>query len=379
MKHPALRTCVSVAALAVAFVAAPAFAADPAPAAATTTTPSDTLAEIVVTASTGNRTKLDSSVSISSVSADVISDFHPMSEGDLLRLLPGLQPNVSGPGGNGNFAVRGLPVTTGGATFVQLQEDGLPFVLYGDMQFGNNDYWTKSSPTDVSVEDVRGGTTATFASQAPGAVVNYISKTSRSEGGYIEAEEGVNYNYTKLKFLDSGILNDSTYYNVGGYYDVGHGPKHADYNVSNSYLIKGNITHDFADNQGYFRLLFKVADTHEPNDTGGPACGNVSGGVVSSIGGCAGFDGRKQSIYSLYNSNVSYVDFNSGGLTTRPLDGISTKQKSLQAQLHYKFDNGLTLDENARYSQISGGFASNFFNTAVSRRSMLPVRMRARP
>lgn len=364
MKHPALRTCVSVAALAVAFVAAPAFAADPAPAAATTTTPSDTLAEIVVTASTGNRTKLDSSVSISSVSADVISDFHPMSEGDLLRLLPGLQPNVSGPGGNGNFAVRGLPVTTGGATFVQLQEDGLPFVLYGDMQFGNNDYWTKSSPTDVSVEDVRGGTTATFASQAPGAVVNYISKTSRSEGGYIEAEEGVNYNYTKLKFLDSGILNDSTYYNVGGYYDVGHGPKHADYNVSNSYLIKGNITHDFADNQGYFRLLFKVADTHEPNDTGGPACGNVSGGVVSSIGGCAGFDGRKQSIYSLYNSNVSYVDFNSGGLTTRPLDGISTKQKSLQAQLHYKFDNGLTLDENARYSQISGGFASNFFNTA---------------
>lgn len=367
MKRPALHTCVSAAAIAVAALASPAFAADQAPTAAAATTtaaPSDTLAEIVVTASTGTKTKLDSSVSISSVSADVITDFHPMSDGDLLRLLPGLQPNVSGPGGNGNFAVRGLPVTTGGATFVQLQEDGLPFVLYGDIQFGNNDYWTKFSPTDERLDAIRGGTTATLASQAPGAVVNYISKTSRSEGGYVEAEEGVNYNYTKLKFLDSGIINDSTYYNIGGYYDVGHGPKHAGYDVSNSYLIKGNITHDFADNQGYLRLLFKVADTHEPNDTGGPACGNVSNGVVTSIGGCDGFDGRKQSIYSLYNANVQYVDYNSGGLSSHPLDGISTNQKSIQVQLHYKFDNGLTLDENARYSSISGGFASNFFNTA---------------
>ena len=362
MKRSALLTCVSAASLGLAAFAAPAFAADAAPAAADKAAPpADTLAEIVVTASTGNKSKLDTSVSISSVSADVINDFHPMSEGDLLRLLPGIQPNVSGPGGNGNFAVRGLPVATGGATFVQLQEDGLPFILYGDIQFGNNDYWTKSSPTDERIDALRGGTAATFASQAPGAVINYISKTSRSEGGFVEVEEGANYNYTKLKFLDSGIINDSTYYNIGGYYDVGHGPKHADYNVSNSYLIKGNITREFTDNRGYFRLLFKVADTHEPNDTGGPACGTISGSTVTQIGGCPGFDGRKQSIYSLYNSNISYVDYNSGGLATRPLDGISTKQKAIQGQLHYKFDNGITLDDNARYAEISGGFASNFF------------------
>ena len=80
--------------------------------------------------------------------------------------------------------MRGLPVATGGATFVQLQEDGLPTVLYGDIQFGNNDYWTKSNPTDTRVEDLRGGTAATLASQAPGAVVNYI-------GNYV-------FNYARL-------------------------------------------------------------------------------------------------------------------------------------------------------------------------------------
>lgn len=185
----------SISAAAVAQTAAPAEAQ-----------PQDSLDTIVVTASPGNRSKLDSSVSISSVDAETIKDFHPMSEGYMLRLLPGLQPNISGPGGNGHFAVRGLPVATGGATFVQLQEDGLPTVLYGDIQFGNNDYWTKSSPTDDRIEAIRGGTASTLASQAPGAVVNYVSKTSRSEGGYVELEKGVNYDQTKASFLLSSSI-----------------------------------------------------------------------------------------------------------------------------------------------------------------------------
>ncbi len=362
MKKTLLQTCVSLAVLSVACQAAPAFAADqPAPPAAKD---ADTLDTIVVTASTGNRSKLDSSVSVSSVDASVINDFHPMSEGDLLRLLPGLQPNISGPGGNGNFAVRGLPVATGGAPFVQLQEDGLPLTLYGDIQFGNNDYWTKSSPTDERVEAIRGGTVATLASQAPGAVVNYVSKTSRSEGGFVELEKGVNYDYTKVKFLDSGVINDSTYYNVGGFYDVGHGPRHASYNVSNSWLIKGNVTKEFADNQGFFRILFKAANTSEPNDTGGPICGKISSGTVSGLTSCPGFNVRDRSNYSINNTTVSFVDYNSGGLASVPLAGITTQEKAIQAQLHYKFDNGVTIDDNGRYAVMSGGFASNFFSTA---------------
>ena len=367
MRQSILKSCVSLAVLSIAGVSTAAFAQTAAPAAqADAAKPTDTLSEIVVTASSGNRSKLDSSVSISSVPASVIADFHPMSEGDMLRLLPGLQPNVSGPGGNGNFAVRGLPVTTGGSPFIQLQEDGLPQVLYGDMQFGNNDYFTKSNPTDERVEAIRGGTAATLASQAPGAVVNYISYTGRGNGGFIDVEKGVNYDYTKINFLDRGSISDSIYYNIGGFYDVGHGAKHAAYNVSNSYQLKGNITKEFDGGKGYIRLLFKVADTNEPNDTGGQICGNLSGGVASHLGTCPGFDLRKQSIYSVYNNNVSYVDYNSGGLASVPLTGISTQQKTLQVQAHYNFDNGIKLDENARYSQVSGGFASNFFNNSAT-------------
>ncbi|MDE2301588.1 MAG: TonB-dependent receptor [Sphingomonadales bacterium] len=347
---------------------APAFAADPppstAPAAPTDAASSsqDTLQTIVVTASTGNRSKLDSSVSISSVDAQLIQSFHPESQGDMLRLLPGIEPNVSGPAGNGNFAVRGLPVTTGGAQFVQLQEDGLPFVLYGDIQFGNNDYWTKLSPTDARIEDIRGGTAATLASQGPGAIINYISDTSKGEGGYVELDKGVNFDYTQLYFLDKGIINDSTYYTVGGFYDVGHGQQHASYNVSNSYLIKGNITREFGDGRGYFRLLFKLANTNEPNATGGEECGTLQNNKVSNLHACPGFDARNTSNYSVYNRNISYVDYNSGGLAQVPLNGISTNQKAIQGQFHYKLDNGITFDDNARYASISGAFSSNFTN-----------------
>ncbi len=363
MKPISIQSCASVMSLAVASLSLPAFAQSSAPAAAEQPV-GDTLSEIVVTASTGTRSKLDSSVSISSVDAAIIQNFRPMSEGDMLRLLPGLQPNVSGPGGNGNFAVRGLPVATGGATFVQLQEDGLPTVLYGDIQFGNNDYWTKSSPTDARIDAIRGGTAATLASQAPGAVINYISKTSRSEGGYVQAERNLSYDYTKASFLLSGSINDSTYYNVGGYYDVGHGPWHTGYNLSNSYLVKGNVTKEFAEGRGFFRLYFKAQDTQEPNTQGGIVCTSVSGGKVTSLAACPGFDPRKASNFSVYNTNVNYVDFNSGGLASQPLNGITTKAKSLQGQLHYAFDNGLTVDDNARFTSMSGGFASNFLSVS---------------
>ena len=92
------------------------------------------LDEIVVTASGRDKTQIDSSISVTSVSADLIQDFKPSSEAELFRMLPGIQvAGTSGPGGNSNIAVRGLPVATGGAPFVQLQEDGLPTVLFGDM------------------------------------------------------------------------------------------------------------------------------------------------------------------------------------------------------------------------------------------------------
>ena len=361
MNKSVVRNCVSVAAIAAAALfAVPAMAQD-APAADEAST--DGLNDIVVTASGGNKTALNSSVSVTSIDNSVIESTHPSSEAEVFRLIPGIQvPGTSGPGGNSNIAVRGLPVATGGSPFVQIQEDGLPTVLFGDIQFGNNDYWTHYDATVARVESVRGGGSTTYASQAPGAVINYISDTGTKEGGMVRLSKGINYDETKVDFRVGGPLGEGLRFSIGGYFKTGRGPLHADFNVSDSFQIKGNLTKEFANGNGFFRLLFKVADTKEPNYTGAPALASLNGGAFSNVAPFPGFDGRKSSNYSIYNQN--FLIYNSTGALERvPMSGITTKATSVGSQFHYEFDGGITVDNNMRWSKMSGGFTAPFQNT----------------
>jgi outer membrane receptor protein involved in Fe transport len=344
-------------------VDAPAATAATAPAeAADATAANDTLETIVVTASTGNKTKLNTSTSISSITTEQIQNFDATSTAELYRLIPGIQvPGTQGDGGNSNIGVRGLRTPTGGSPFVQIQEDGLPTVLFGDIQFGNNDYWTHAMPTDERIEAIRGGTASTLASQAIGAVLNHISYTGRNDGGYVELEKGLNYDWTKVNFRLGSSINDTTYYNLGGYYDVGKGIEHAAYNVSNSYAVKGNLTKELADNKGYIRLLFKAANTQEPSYNGCISSAHLSGKTVSGFGSSSLCDVRNEAPgYSALNSGALFSNV-SGELARQPFNGILTDEKMVQMQTHYDFGGGLVIDDNARVARMSGAFDVQFY------------------
>lgn len=365
MKVTRFTNCVSAIAIVTALSAsAPAFAQQ-APAAAAKDQP-EGLEVVVVTASGGNRTQLNSSVSVTSVGAEAIATFKPSSESELLRMIPGIQVSgTAGPGGNSNIAVRGLPVATGGSPFVQLQEDGLPTVLFGDIQFGNNDYWTRFDASVANVEGVRGGSASTYASQAPGAVINYISNTGTQQGGYVQWNTGLGFSENKIDFRYGGPINDVTRFHIGGYFKKGSGPLDAGYDVSNSYQIKANLTRDFADNKGYIRLLLKVADTQEPNYTGSPATANVSATEVSDVNPFPGFDGRRGSNYSSLNQNMLILN-REGVLERVKLDGITTQAVSVGGQLRYRLTDNITIDNNLRVTDMSGGFAAPFLNIATT-------------
>ena len=366
MKRSVYHSCVSLIAItSMAAFAAPAFAQT---AAAAATTPADAPEDtdafdtIVVTASTGNRTQLNTSASISAVNSGEIKNFNATSTAELIRLIPGFQvAGTQGDGGNSNIGVRGLRTPTGGSPFVQIQEDGLPTVLFGDIQFGNNDYFTRADPSTERLESIRGGTASTLASQAVGGVLNFISYTGRNDGGFVELEKGVNYDATRVNARIGGSLNDSTYYNIGGSFNVGRGELHAAFNVSNSYVVKGNITKELADNRGYVRLLFKLADTQEPSYNGCVSSATLTGKTVSNIGPSAFCDGRKQTAdYSVLNQ--SYTRINPGGVPeTVPVQGITTNQKYLQLQAHYDLGGGITIDDNARVARISDNFNVQFY------------------
>ena len=324
------------------------------------------LNEVVVTASGSDKTKLKTSMSVNSVSQEQIQAFTPRSEAEVLRMIPGLQvQDTAGPGGNSNIGVRGIPVVTGGSEFVQLQEDGLPTVLFGDMNFGNNDYWTRYDTNITRVEAVRGGGASTFASQAPGAVINYISDTGEHTGGAIGVSKGVNFNETKLDFGYGGKIDDTTRFHVGGFLKDGNGPTHIGYDAEQGYQIKANVTKELADDKGYVRLNFKRLDDKEPTYTSAPSVVSLNGRNVTGFSPLAGFDARTGSNQSILNQSFQVLNYD-GTVSQVGMEGIHAKSTSVGAEVHYKVTSFLTFDDKFRWTDQSGTFRTQFVNAALT-------------
>ncbi|UAK23154.1 TonB-dependent receptor domain-containing protein [Sphingomonas nostoxanthinifaciens] len=369
MKSLAHQPTVSIAALATALLAAPAFAQD-APAGAQPASPpvsgalsqAQTGDDIVVTAAVGDRTRFKSSVSVSQVSNEAIQNFTPRSQAEILRSIPGIQTAANaGPGGNANIGVRGIPVSTGGSEYVALQEDGLPVVLFGDINFGNNDYWLRFDYTVDRVEAVRGGSASTFASQAPGAVINYISNTGDHDGGSIGYTEGLDFRQHQLNFNYGGHIDPTLRYDIGGYWRRGAGPSDISYDALKGYQVKANITKELPDNRGYIRLLFKRLDEQAPTNTSSLAIAKLDGNKITGFDLAPGIDPREGSTYSENNRRFQYVDQN-GNLQSAKVEGIHPRVTSVGAQIHYEIADGITIDDNFRKSWISGSFTTQFLN-----------------
>ncbi|MFM5918320.1 MAG: hypothetical protein ACKOOL_12430, partial [Novosphingobium sp.] len=93
----------------------------------------------------------------------------------------------------------------------------------------------------------------------------------------------------------------------------------------------------------------------------------VSGGHVSGIGPSTLCDLRNQaSGYSTLNNSVPFLNADNATLQTQNLNGISTKQKYGQVQLHYEFPGGITVDDNARVARMNGTFAVQFYGATAT-------------
>ena len=317
------------------------------------------LDQVVVTAAAGSQTKMHTSLSVTNVTSEQLVAMSPQSQAEVLRLIPGIiAGDTAGPGGNANFSVRGLPVTTGGSPFVQLQEDGLPTVLFGDMNFGNNDYWQR---LDVSerIESVRGGSASALASQAPGAVINYISDTGTKAGGQLGLTTGVGYNYNKVDFAAGGPISDTLRYHVDGFYNIGEGPRKLNWNAMDGYQIKANLTKDLPDDKGFIRVSFRRLDDKEPTYQSSPASVSTSGNGITSISSLGGIDPGNYSFLSTLNKSYSILNQN-GQLQQVSNEGIHPVATAYGFEAHYKVDSHLTLDEKFRKTDMSGTFATSF-------------------
>jgi outer membrane receptor protein involved in Fe transport len=320
------------------------------------------LNRLVITGTSLRKSKMRSSVSVTDVDQQQILDFSPRSEAEVLHLIPGVRAESSaGPGGNSNISVRGLPLADGGAKYVQLQEDGLPTVAFGDMNFANNDYWIRYDYNIDRIQTVRGGSASTAASHAPGAVINFISKTGEVQGGTVGLTRGLDFNETRFDGDYGGKLAPDLRFHIGGYFRDGEGPRDTNTNSLHGYQIKGNLTKTFNGGKGFFRVNFKALDERAPTYTSMPAFGVKNGDTVGSFSALPNYDIRTASQYSPFVSSMPTVGPVGTAVGTSSLqNGIVVNAKALGFEFENDLGGGLMANNKFRYNSHSGAFQTTF-------------------
>jgi outer membrane receptor protein involved in Fe transport len=305
---------------------------------------------IAVTGVVQGKTVMASSVSTSNVDLSDLEVATPRTTAEVFRLMPGVRSESTGGEGNANIAVRGLPVASGGAKFLLLQEDGLPIMQFGDIAFGNADIFLRVDSTVDNVESIRGGSASTLASNSPGGIINIISKTGLDEGGSVSTTFGVDYDSIRTDFEYGGDLSNDTYFHVGGFVRQGDGARDAGYTANKGGQFKANLTKEF--DKGYVRVYFKYL-----NDQ---AIGYLPMPVKGDGNSVAGFDALTDTPHSAYFTKTLSRGKNGQLRTADVRDGMNPIVNSLGFEASFDLGNDWKVENRMRNSQVQGNFVSLF-------------------
>ncbi len=311
------------------------------------------LDQVVLTGSSTQVSKMKQSLSVSSIDAEQMGKIGATNAAELLRSVPGLRSESSGGEGNANITVRGVPLSAGGSRYVQMQEDGLPVLLFGDIAFGTADQFLRADYNVERLEVVRGGSASTLASNSPGGLINFISKTGQETGGSLGLSAGLGNRLWRVDADYGASLGQGASFHVGGYQRVGEGGRPTGMNTESGGQIKASFTKKF--DQGFLRLSLKALDDKTPSFMPVPV--TVSGGQIHEI---AGIDPRKAFFITPSLSRDTSFNKDGGWTTTATRDGLHVKSTAVGLEAGLDLGGGLRLDEKFRKSSNSGRFLALF-------------------
>lgn len=311
--------------------------------------------EVFSTGVAKGRDRLDSATSTSALREKDIEALGARSLGDLLRNLPGIRTESSTGDGSSAYTVRGLPLASGGSKYMQLQEDGLPVLEFGDFFNGASDIYIRADFNLAAVESIRGGSSSTFASNSPAGVINLISKTGDVQGGALQLTTGLNYETHRLDFDYGGPINDDWRFHIGGFYRTGEGPRRVGFKAFEGGQLKFNVTRQFV--EGYVRISGKYLDDRSPHYLPGPV--RITGtNDDPHYGSFEGYDVRRDSMLAGHLGKLITLDADNNPTEIPMSKGMNALVKSIG--LESQFDAyGWTITERGRFSQIEGGTTRN--------------------
>ena len=311
------------------------------------------LDSVVVTGTSTKLSKMKQSVSVSTLDGEQIERSGATSAAELLRSVPGIRSESSGGEGNANITVRGVPISAGGARYVQLQEDGLPVLLFGDIAFGTADQFVRADYSIDRLEVVRGGSASTLATNSPGGIINFISKTGDVAGGAFGLSVSPDPRQFRVDANYGGSLGPKTTFHIGGFERFGEGGRPTGYNAEKGGQIRANVTQQLDD--GYVRLYFKALNDRTPTLLPVPV--TVSNGKINQI---AGIDPRTAYFISSSLQRDSTLNKDGSFTTSNAHDGLHVKSTSIGAEASFRIGDGWTVEDKIRKSMNSGRFIGLF-------------------
>ena len=321
------------------------------------TTKTNALEEIFVTGVVNPKTKIKSSVSITTLGVKQIEQSAPRSTAEIFRSIPGIRSESTGGEGNANIAVRGVPISSGGSKYLQLQEDGLPVLLFGDIAFATADIFTRFDGNVAKIEAIRGGSASVLSSNSPGGIINFISKTGKVEGGTMSTSFGLDYNNFRTDIDYGAKIGNGLYFHAGGFYRAGEGVRNVGFTANNGGQAKFNITKEFDKGSVtiYAKFLNDRAAAYMPMPV------QVSGTNANPTwGNVPGFNATKGALQSVFLSHNVGLGPDGQLRRGKVADGMNPISKSLGINAAFDLEDGWKISESGRFTANSGGFISPF-------------------
>ncbi|MCP2026628.1 outer membrane receptor protein involved in Fe transport [Flavobacterium sp. HSC-32F16] len=317
---------------------------------------SQSLKEVVVTGSSAPRSKLESSVAITTMGAKAIEDRAPSSTAALLQTIPGFVVEASGGEIGNNLFARGIP-SAGAYEYVQIQEDGLPVFEDGALQFANADTFYRLDETVSKMEAVRGGSASIFANNAPGGIINFISKTGQNDFQGRAKFTTSDYGMFRTDLnLSGALIQDKLFFNVGGFYRADNGVRNTGFTANKGGQIKGNITYKFDDND-YLRVNFKHLDDRNTFYLPIPLKSNNG-----KIEGIPGFNPNYGTLTSVNFSHLNVPQYGGGTFSADLEDGSHPVINSIGAEFKKKISDKVTFKNAFKQTNIDLNYNAIFPN-----------------
>lgn len=312
---------------------------------------SETLNEVVMTATSVKRSQKETPLSITSFSAKDLIKLNTSSQANILRSVPGITTENGGGEVASNVFVRGLP-SGGQFQFNPLQIDGMPVLSTFGLNSSAHDVYFRTDIGMKSLEFVRGGSSVLHGAGSVAGIINYTSETGSEEAkNILRVETGNNSRY-KADFLSSGQLggkDSNLFYALTGFYRYDEGPIKTGL-PTEGYQIRANVKK--VTEKGSITFSGQIIDDKVQFFLPYPLIGGSRERPIGS-------DGKE--IITLQTAAVSNISYATpdGIFTSRIRDGVATKGGYFMTNFIHNFSDSFTIDAKVRKSKYDHQF--NFF------------------